>query len=305
MTVSQRYFMVVAKEKSVAAAAEILYTTPQNLSNHIKRLEQEYGILFTRYPHFKLTDAGEVLLETLKQIAVLEKALSVKLDELRKEEHGHIRIGIHSTRARILLPSVMKEFRKHFPYVFVEFFYQGMPENVDMLLRGDIDLCFGLDPQYHSELSYIAVDDDPIFCVVSSSLLKQERIVPHDNTLRAKDLEKLPFLLSPDSSNIRTAIDTYCDRKEVILPKSTIISDFELQMILAAENMGACFCPKMLLQKMKEINSSIVPENQLTAFRVEGLSETSKLYVVLHKAAYRSKALRCLVDSIRRYFPLE
>lgn len=73
MKTAFEYFMVVAEEKSISRAAERLYLSSQNLSNYIKRLESEYGILFLRKPQFRLTPAGQALLTALRQISVLEK----------------------------------------------------------------------------------------------------------------------------------------------------------------------------------------------------------------------------------------
>lgn len=58
MTTAQQYFLTVVQQQSVARAAEQLYLSQQNLSNHIKRLEQQYGVLFVRKPKFELTLAG-------------------------------------------------------------------------------------------------------------------------------------------------------------------------------------------------------------------------------------------------------
>lgn len=65
MNTAEEYFMAVVREKSIARAAEKLYLSQQNLSNSIKRLEQRYGVLFWRKPHFCLTAEGEALYRTL------------------------------------------------------------------------------------------------------------------------------------------------------------------------------------------------------------------------------------------------
>lgn len=77
MNISMQYFMLVVEMQSISKAAERLFVTQQNLSNHIKRLEQQYGVLFTRKPKFMLTPSGEALYETLKQIRVLESNLQI------------------------------------------------------------------------------------------------------------------------------------------------------------------------------------------------------------------------------------
>ena len=56
---SLRYFLEVVAEGSVTKAAQKLYISQQSLSEHIARLESEYGVkLFERTPRLHLTYAG-------------------------------------------------------------------------------------------------------------------------------------------------------------------------------------------------------------------------------------------------------
>ena len=56
------YFVELAKELHVTNTAQKLYISQQNLSQHIQRVEQYYGVpLFHRKPKLALTYAGEQL----------------------------------------------------------------------------------------------------------------------------------------------------------------------------------------------------------------------------------------------------
>lgn len=85
------------------------------------RLEQRYGVLFWRKPHFCLTAEGEALYRTLQQIQVLENNLSAELLEIKNEDSGKLRFGIPSTRARVLVPRLMERFRQQFSRTQLEF----------------------------------------------------------------------------------------------------------------------------------------------------------------------------------------
>ena len=57
---SMKYYLTVCHEMNITRAAKKLYLTQQTLSEHISRLEKEYGVkLFTREPQLQLTYAGE------------------------------------------------------------------------------------------------------------------------------------------------------------------------------------------------------------------------------------------------------
>ena len=56
------YFVELARELHVTNTAQKLYISQQNLSQHIQRLEQHYGVsLFHRKPKLALTYEGEQL----------------------------------------------------------------------------------------------------------------------------------------------------------------------------------------------------------------------------------------------------
>ena len=58
MQVNQEIFLYVAEELSISKAAKRAFVSQQCVSDHINRLEKNYGVkLFTRKP-FALTEAG-------------------------------------------------------------------------------------------------------------------------------------------------------------------------------------------------------------------------------------------------------
>lgn len=72
MTVNQQMFLCAVEEMNFTKAAKRAYVTQQCLSDHIRRLEESYGVkLFHRTPKLALTQAGELLYQALCQIAGL------------------------------------------------------------------------------------------------------------------------------------------------------------------------------------------------------------------------------------------
>lgn len=302
MNVSLLYFMTVVQEQSLARAAEKLYISPQNLSNHIRRLEKQYGVLFTRAPRFQLTMAGEALMRTTQQISILEQGLSVQLDEIRQDKQGHLRIGVHSTRSRLLMPNILQRFWSDYPGVTIDFFYQDMFTNERMLLNGDIDIFFGVDPRSSPDFARIHLRNKPSYLVTAESTLHSRGVTPVNGTISLEQLPKFDYVLPPQISRFRNKIDRFCDAEALSLPILTQISDFELQLLLAARGMCTCFCPQMFLRRMNEINQLSPPENQLHAFRVERLDATTELSLVYHRLAYRSRIMDAFIDAFVQEF---
>ena len=120
MNISLEYFLAVAEEESISRAAERVMVSQQDMSNHIRRLEKQYGLLFERRPRFALTPAGEAVLATYRQVRLLEESLEDRLRDLREDTEGTIRLGMHIARARILVPPAAARFCREFPHVRLE-----------------------------------------------------------------------------------------------------------------------------------------------------------------------------------------
>ena len=64
-----KYFIAIAEEQNISAAARKLYVSQQSLSEHLKKLETEIGApLFIRGNTITLTVAGECFLDGAKEI---------------------------------------------------------------------------------------------------------------------------------------------------------------------------------------------------------------------------------------------
>ena len=75
--------MTVAEELSIGKAAKRSFVTQQCVSDHIRRMEEEYGVaLFNRKPALSLTEAGEVMYQFLRSVQVLENNMEHTLKEI-------------------------------------------------------------------------------------------------------------------------------------------------------------------------------------------------------------------------------
>ena len=305
MTTGMEYFLVLAEEQSISRAAQRLFVTQQSMSEQMKRLEQIYGAkLFIRRPRFQLTAAGEALLSAARQIRILEQGLTVQLHNIQEKGGGQLRIGIHATRARMFLPQAVEQFYRVFPNVELIFFHDDTRDFEQMLLNGDLDLFFGVDAAPFPEFETISLAEEPIYLIASKSLLERQLgwdLTLPRNTILPQELEQLPLIFSHDRSNLQQKVDHFFQENSIIPRKILTISDFEAQLMLACRDIGACFCPKLMLQKVQELNNQN-PCNPLHVFPVKGLIWTSQLSLVLHRKAYHSPALLTLIRLLRESF---
>ncbi len=137
------YFVVIAEELSISAAAQHLHISQQALSRHISKLEDELGTsLFVRAHPLALTKEGQAFYETAKEILRLKGQYD---QDLKKNISipSTIRIGIGNTVGRSLLPNVLPDFFASYPNVPLRFI-EDAPEHLKKAVNYDgLDLVIG------------------------------------------------------------------------------------------------------------------------------------------------------------------
>jgi LysR family transcriptional activator of nhaA len=106
------YFLIVAKEGSIARASERLHLTPQTISGQLTLLEEQLGqMLFTRAGRkLELTEAGRLVLSYAEEIFSLGGELEETLRNLPEERPLLFKVGVtdvvpKSIAYRLLAPA--------------------------------------------------------------------------------------------------------------------------------------------------------------------------------------------------------
>lgn len=114
-----RYFLTVAETCNITAAARILHMAQPPLSRQIKQLEEELQVeLFERKANrLYLTEAGVLLKRRAQEILSLTER---SLQEIRITEQNTgytLAIGTVASAGTMLLPKLVVNFKKLYPYV--------------------------------------------------------------------------------------------------------------------------------------------------------------------------------------------
>ena len=114
-----QYVLTVLREVSITSASKKLYVSQPALSQTIKQIEQDLGAtIFDRSTDpISLTYAGHKYVDAAEQMLDIERNLRAQLAEMTTEIHGRIRVGISVQRGLQLLPLVIPEFTRRYPYV--------------------------------------------------------------------------------------------------------------------------------------------------------------------------------------------
>jgi DNA-binding transcriptional LysR family regulator len=113
------YFVAVAEELSFSQAARRLHIAQPPLSNQVKKLETELGVvLFERTSRgVLLTDAGELLLEEARRILLQVEQTVAVVRRVGRGEVGRLTVGFVPSASNSVLPPILQRFRQRSPGV--------------------------------------------------------------------------------------------------------------------------------------------------------------------------------------------
>jgi len=305
MNMNLKYFLIAAEEQSISKAAKRIFITQQSLSDHIRRLEESYGVkLFERKPHLTLTPAGEVLAHRLRQIQNIESALVAELQEVQQGMRGHLCIGMHSTRAKIILPQLLREYRKLFPDVYLSVFHDEAGNLEKMLLAGDLDLFLGINVTPLPEFHTIPLMESQTYLVISKNLINQffpAGFFPQQQ-IDLSHFSHVPFIMSHPISRLYRLVQHFCEEQGIRLNTVLTISDADTHALLAAQDCGACFCTQLMLGRIAQVSRQQEEDNPLYCFSIAGLTQTSRFELVYPKGSYLPRYTQTFIELMQQQF---
>ena len=293
MITSFRIFLLVAEELSISRAAERAHVTQQCASDHIKRLEEKYHVtLFERRPQFSLTKAGQITLNLLRHIDILENNLEDQLGELSRGSSGNLTIGVNSTRASILFPNILSEYREMFPNVILTFVMDDTRRLEEKLLKGEIDMFVGVNAHANPKFEVVPMGVDHIFLVVSRTLLSKYMPVNEIILDQMKkgaslaDFENFPFIANDEQCTLNDLVQHHVDTHNIHLKSLYYTSDYDTQISLCASHLAVAVCPTMILQKVADYNRR-KGEEAILAFPLEKEMYNLRIDLIYHKDVHQ------------------
>ena len=172
--ISLYYFKELSKDLNMTKTAERLFITQQTLSNHIIRLEKEYGVeFFHRAPKMTMTDAGRQMLEAARNILEEESKVRNIINDLKHQESGTLRFGASTQRSHNCLPAVLPAFSERYPKVNLHLTDAISPRLQELMLNDDLDLALTTVLNTHPLLTYEFVVPYRIYLCISERLLQK------------------------------------------------------------------------------------------------------------------------------------
>lgn len=307
-----RYFLEVAKEMNFTNAAKKLCVSQQSLSNHINRLEEEFGVkLFERMPKLKLTYAGNSAMRMAKEIVNLESQFVTQLSDISDQKKGSLSIGISHMRSLVFLPEVLPRFSELYPEIEVNLHIDVTKKLAEKLVDGDLDLVVGFNPFYKEIMDKVEFEEvlhENLCLVVPHRIMiekyGEEAARKAELFSKGMDLDEFSqesFLLVEKGNRIRDLSDQLF-RKHGIVPRTILeCSDLETLLLLCIKGMGVTFGFESVA-RMYGAGFVISMDNSAVIFPIKEPEARGMIAIVYRKDRYLSRAAKSFIVLARNLY---
>ena len=301
-----RYFVVVSEELNFSRAAKRLFISQQSLSNHIKKLEEEYGVLlFQRDHRITLTEAGQSLYRNAKEILEMQNKAEKELLDIKDFRQGRISLGIAPSRGLVMLPPLLTEYHQKFPQVRIRVYEGDNTQIQEQLLAGKIDLAIGFESSDEMIESDILFHEQQYIVVPKTIFETYFTLEQQGNMLQSKTVPltlfaQCPFVAANSSSwtdqVFRKMIEKYGFEPNVM---ARTYNTFTM-LALCRSGLGVSICSKTFL--WDDLKKSKRADRDLYCFLPDDTLAANKIVISTKKGSYRTRAVKELIKVTKTIF---
>ena len=193
-----RYFLALAREESVTAAANYLHITQPTLSRQLGELEEVLGAaLFIRGSRrITLTEAGMRLRKRAEEIVELVEKTQNEFQAAPEVVSGDIYIGGGESYVMGRIADIIKDLRENYPKIRVNLFSGNADEVTERIDKGLLDFGVLIDPGNITRYDALRLPDKDTWGV----LMRKDSPLAAQKFIQPEDLWPLPLIGSKQKS---------------------------------------------------------------------------------------------------------
>lgn len=189
------YFLTLAQEGNITAAAKRLHIAQPPLSRQMKQLEENLGAkLFERgHRKIQLTEAGNLLRAKATQLLEFMDTTVKEIREIEAGTHGTLSIGTASSSVATILPRVARLFRNQYPSLRFELREGESSQIIELLNGGLIEIGlvrFSFDDELYDS---IKLSNEPLVAALNKN--NQDYIHQDQPYINLADLAGKPLMI--------------------------------------------------------------------------------------------------------------
>ncbi|BAV08432.1 LysR family transcriptional regulator, cyn operon transcriptional activator [Filimonas lacunae] len=279
------YFVKAAETLHFTDAAAAIYVTQSTLSQQIKQLEEELGmLLFDRIgKHVVLTEAGQVFLEHARRIlSEIDKARQAIID-LNTSVSGELKIGTTYAFSSLLLP-VLSPFTQKYPHIKILVDYDAPGALEKKLRMSELDFILS----FHNHPGDEDLNSQPLFASRIVMVVAKTHSLAALKKVTLKEIGKLNLVLPGKGFISRDFLDELFAKNDII-PKVRIeLNDVHSLLSLVRDENWVTVLNEKALMGWEE----------LVPIPITGKELSKQSFILWQKGAYRKKAALLFVEEV-------
>lgn len=284
-----QYIVAVDEERHFQRAAERSHITPATLSQMVKKLEAEFGVvLFDRSKQPVITtEEGRILVDKARNILQYIKDFELTARSAGDVLAGEVRIGIIPTLSpylsHLFLPSLLEKF----PQLRIKLHEWNTSQIVEGLINDKIDVGIAATPTRATEVREKPLFYEELLVYTAQPGGEGEYIVPEDI-----DLSKL-WLLEEEHC-LRSQVSKLCSLKKKYDDDAQL--EFEAGSIATLLNMvkvnqGLTVIPELVV-------NSLTPEQQKRIRHFAAPVPVREISLITYREVLKAPLLKVLEEEI-------
>jgi DNA-binding transcriptional LysR family regulator len=197
-------FTKVYQQKSFSKAGLALYLSQPTVSEHIRLLEEDLGlVLFDRQgKEIVPTKAGQFLFQYANQLMSLRQDCLRAMEQFRDKGVGELLIGGSNIPGQYILPGLLGGFKKKFPGIRIRLSIGDTQHMQERVLDGAIELGLVGALTEHRRISCQPLTTDELICISLPGPPGEKQ-----KALDPDQLLSLPFILREKGSGTRKSFE--------------------------------------------------------------------------------------------------
>lgn len=279
------YFVKAAELLHFTEAASACFVTQSTLSQQIKQLEDELGmLLFDRIgKHVRLTEAGTVFLQHTKKILQDVKRSKQAILELNNLEAGDLKIGVTYAFSSMVLPA-LSPFSSKYPGIKI-FLEYGPPETLETKLKAaELDIIL----TFHEESDNDGLEMQLLFSSRIMMVVSKKHPLASLKKISVNELAGLELILPGKGFSSRDYVNDLFSKKKLV-PKIRIEMNEVNSLLTLVESTSWV---TILNEK------AIVTWDNLVTVPIAGRERYKQAFILWQKGVYKKKAATLFIEEL-------
>lgn len=189
-----RYFLAVAREESITAAAKVLNVTQPTLSKQLMELEEELGkkLLIRGNRRITLTEEGMLLRKRAQEIMELVDKTESEVSSMDEIISGDIHIGGGETDSMRLVARVAKKLQEEHPHIQYHLYSGNADDVTERLDKGLLDFGIIIGSANIQRYDYLHLPTTDTWGL----LMKKDSPLAALDNIRPENLHNIPLICS-------------------------------------------------------------------------------------------------------------